>query len=103
MNRRGFVQGVAAALIGTPCALHAQSSREKRVGILGITPLAPLNRDMLKQGIEQSGPVEGYRVFFVEEHSNGTPERLLGAAAKLLRARPHVIYARGPAAVTAAV
>ena len=103
MRRRGFVQGLAAAVIGTPCALQAQSLAEKRVGILGVTPTVPVNQAMFKQGIEQSGPFERYRIVFVEEHTNGTPDRLADAATKLLRARPDVIYARGPASVSAAV
>jgi len=103
MNRRRFLQASAATLLAAPGMVGAQPTREKRVGILGMTPMTSVNRDMFKQGIEQSRSVEGYRVVFVEEHTNGAPDRLPDAAAKLLRASPNVIYARGPAAVTAAV
>jgi len=92
-----------ATLLAAPGVVGAQPTKEKRVGILGLTPMAPVSQDMFKLGIEQPGSVEGYRVVFVDEHTDGTPDRLPDAAVRLLRARPNVIYARGPAAVTAAV
>ena len=103
MNRRVFVQGLAAALGATSRAVDAQPLREKRVGIVGLSSMPAVNETMFKQGIEQSGPVDRNRIVFVDEHTDGTPDRLPDAVTKLLRVRPDVIYARGPASVNAAV
>ncbi len=102
MNRLFFVSG-ALSLLAAPLAAEAQTVTERRVGVLGVTPNPPVNYEMFKQGFGQSGPIEGQRVVFVEQHADGMPNRLSAAAAELLRLRPEVIYARGPASVAAAV
>jgi putative tryptophan/tyrosine transport system substrate-binding protein len=103
MNRRRLLQGLTTVFLATPWPVDAQPTREKRVGVLGVTPTQPVNYEMFKQGVEQAGSFEGHRVIFVEQHADGTPDRLPDAIARLLRARPDVIYARGPASVSAAV
>jgi putative ABC transport system substrate-binding protein len=82
----------------------AQTAAKKRVvGVLGVTPTPPANHEMFKQGVAQLGHTEGQHVLFVEQHAGGVPVQLPAAAAELVRARPDVIFARGPAAVVAAV
>jgi hypothetical protein len=53
VKRRRFLQGSAATLLVAPRVVGAQPTREKRVGILGMTPMTPVNHDMFKQGIER--------------------------------------------------
>src|SRR5882672_9484481 len=75
----------------------------KKVGVLGITPSVPANLEMFKQGLAQLGYTEGQQVAFVEKHADSEPARLAAVAAELVRSKPDVIFARGPAAVAAAV
>jgi len=102
MKRRTFVTGLGAVL-AAPHAAEAQTVPEGRVGVLGVTPTNPPTFEMFKQGLQQSSPGEAQRVVFVEQHADGMPGRLPAAVAELVRARPDVIFARGPASVTAAV
>ena len=71
--------------------------------MLGITPSVPANHEMFKQGLAQLGYTDGQQVDFVQKHANGQPDQLAQAAAELVRIKPDVIFARGPAAVAAAV
>src|SRR5882672_4246052 len=75
----------------------------KKVGVLGITPSVPANLEMFKQGLAQLGYTEGQQVAFVEKHADSDPARLAAVAADLVQTKPDVIFARGPAAVAAAV
>lgn len=82
----------------------AQTSAEKlRVGILGITPPNPGNQEMFKQGLGQLGYTEGSQLVLVQQHADGVPARLPARAAELVRLKSHVIFARGTAALAAAV
>jgi putative tryptophan/tyrosine transport system substrate-binding protein len=97
MNRRVFVAGLGAVL-AVPLAAGAQAT--KRVAVLGVTPSQPVVYEMFKQGV---GEFRSAGVVFVEQHADGRPDRLAAAAAKLVRERPDVIFARGPASVGAAM
>src|SRR5262249_35782217 len=58
--------------------------------------------EAFQQGLSQLGYTEGQQVAFVDLHTDGVPSRLPSIAAELVRTRPDVIFARGPAAVAAA-
>ena len=95
---------LALSLVIAPPAGVAQTSAEKlRIGILGVTPPNPANQEMFKQGLGQLGYTEGSQVELVNQHADGVPARLPGRAAELVRVKSHVIFARGPAALAAAV
>jgi putative tryptophan/tyrosine transport system substrate-binding protein len=89
-------------VIGPPA--DAQTTAKKaQVGVLGITPSVPVNHEMFKQGLAQLGYTDGQEVTFVQTHADGEPARLAAVAAELVRSKPDVIFARGPAAVAAAI
>ncbi len=95
---------LALSLVMAPPAGVAQTSAEKlRIGILGVTPHNPGNQEMFKQGLGQLGYKEGSQVVFVHQHADGVPARLPERAAQLVRIKSHVIFARGTAALAAAV
>jgi putative ABC transport system substrate-binding protein len=71
--------------------------------MLGVSPPAPFLYEMFKEGLGQLGYTDGHQVLIVEQHADGVPTRLPAGAAELVRLRTDVIFARGPAAVAAAV
>jgi ABC-type uncharacterized transport system substrate-binding protein len=102
MDRRRFLlTSVAGALAGPPAA-RAQTAASTRVGVLGVTPTRPAIHTAFKQGLGQPGKIQGQEVVFVAQYGDGVPSRVPAAAAELVRAKPDVIFARGPAAVRAA-
>jgi putative ABC transport system substrate-binding protein len=110
--RRGFYPPACCAVLVVALAIsvfivppaEAQTSAKKaQVGTLGVTPNNPGNQEMLQQGLAQLGYTEGQQIAFVHRHADGEPARLGAAAAELVRIKPDVIFARGPAAVAAAV
>jgi putative ABC transport system substrate-binding protein len=91
-------------LLSAPLTGDAQTAPKRPlVGVLGMTALDPANHEMFKQGLGQLGYTEGQQVVLVSQHADSVPSRLPAAAAELVRARPDVIFARGPDAVAAAV
>jgi putative ABC transport system substrate-binding protein len=104
ITRRAFVAAVAGRFIAAPVTGDAQTAAKRaRVGMLGIAPPDPALYEMFKQGLGELGYTEGHQVLIVQEHAYGTPTRLPAAATELVRLRPDVIFARGPAAVAAAI
>src|SRR5262245_9633278 len=53
-------------------------------------------------GLGQLGYTEGQQVAFLDQNTGGAPSRLQALAAELVRTKPDVIFARGPAPVSAA-
>ena len=95
---------VTLAAVGpAPIAAAQTATKRTRVGVLGIGPNTPANRAMFVQGLSEQGYAEGRQVDFVEQHANDEPARVADAARELLRARPDVLFVRGPAATAAAV
>src|ERR1700730_13489796 len=86
-----------------PTADAQTNAKKVQVGVLGTTPGVPAVIDMFKQGLAQLGYTEGQQVAFVQKDAGGEPARLAAVSAELVRSKPDVIFARGPAAVAAAV
>jgi putative ABC transport system substrate-binding protein len=100
MRLVGLVVALALAVIPAPLAVVGQeATRIARIGVLGPTPVVPSNDEAFKQGLAQFGYVHGRNL--VIEYRDGEGARLSELAADLVRLKVEVIYARGPAAVTA--
>jgi len=98
-----FTISLAITFFAVPPTDAQTAAKKALVGVLGITPNVPANHEMFKQGLAQLGYTEGQQVAFVEKHADSEPARLAAVAAELVRSKPDVIFARGPAAVAAAV
>jgi len=94
---------LATGFLIVPLTDAQTTAKKAQVGVLGITPSVSANHEMFKQGLAQLGYTEGQQVAFVDKHADGEPARLAAVAAELVRIKPDVIFARGPAAVAAAV
>ncbi len=94
---------LATTFFAVPLTDAQTTAKKALVGVLGITPSVPANHEIFKQGLAQLGYTEGQQVAFVEKHADSEPARLAAVAAELVRSKPDVIFARGPAAVAAAV
>lgn len=93
----------AIGLASAPVCSDAQTAAKKaQIGVLGLTPLDPVNTDMFKRGLAELGYTEGHQLLLVQQHSDSVPARLPAAAAELVRLGSDVIFARGPDAVAAA-
>ena len=86
----------------TPAGAQPEG-RKARIGTIGITPTAAALNEQFIQGLAASGYVEGKHFEIVAQHAGGDPSRLTGGAAELVRARTDVIFARGAAALVAAM
>src|SRR3989454_165477 len=86
-----------------PPAYAQTTAKKAQVGVLAVTPGLPANHEMFKQGLAQLGYTEGQQIVFVQKHADSDPARLAAVAADLVQTKPDVIFARGPAAVAAAL
>jgi len=100
MDRRAFLWGLTLGALAKPRAAEAQQTAKIfRVGVLGPTPINPTFFAAFKQELSQFGYSEGRNLVIEYRHGEG---RLLAEfAAELVRLNVDVIFARGPAAVTA--
>jgi ABC-type uncharacterized transport system substrate-binding protein len=101
MRLIGLAVVLTLSLIIARLAVEAQpAGSTPRIGVLGPTPMNPLNDVAFKQGLAQFGYTEGRNLVIEYRHAEG---RLLSdLAAQLVRLNVDVIFARGAAAVTAA-
>jgi ABC-type uncharacterized transport system substrate-binding protein len=105
-DRRAFVASLALAALGTMPATQAQTERKVyRIGIASVdttgdfagpNPRSPYGVALLR-GLSDRGYIYGRD--FVTEHrgAEGKPERYPVLASELVRLRPDVIVAAGPA------
>jgi len=110
VSRRTFslISGAGLLLAVSPSTrlwiAEAQpAAKIPRIAIIGVTSRAQILTlyEAFQQGLSQLGYTEGQQVVFVDQHADGVPSRLPSIAAELVRTRPDVIFARGPAAVAA--
>ena len=103
MDRRTFVGIAGGGLLAVPIAAHAQQSAKKppTLGILAIASGAPAGPTLLAgfyQGLRDLGWVEGRNLLVERRIAEASDERLVQAAADLVRLRVDVILAAsGPA------
>jgi len=106
MNRRTFIGQVAGGLLAASFATEAQqSTRLPRIGVLlsggAGTSAANLSAEVLRQGLQELGYVEGRSVVIEWRSWEGKPERLREAVAELVRLNPDVIIVAGSEATRA--
>jgi putative tryptophan/tyrosine transport system substrate-binding protein len=106
MDRRCFLLTSLVGAVAAPLAAEAQQTTKKlwRIGYLG-NPSPSLEPDLvsgLRQGLRESGHVEGRDIVIEYQWAEGLYDRLPALAAELVRSRVDVIVTAGtPATLTA--
>lgn len=101
MNRRTFIGQVAGSLLAVPFATAAQQARRMpRIGVL-LPWQAGTGTEVLRQGLQELGYVEGRTVVIEWRWWEGKLERLRDAAAEMVRLKPDVIVVTGSEATRA--
>ena len=96
---------LAVALVITALALSLGptahgADRPPLIAIVGPTPSNPDNHQNFIEGLAQRGYGAG-RVTFQDRHANSMSDRLPALVTDIVRSKPALIFARGPAAVAA--
>jgi ABC transporter substrate binding protein len=104
MRRREFVQLAAGAAMAWPLAARAQQKATPVIGYLHFGSPGPFAYQLVpfRQGLAQSGYVEGQNVAIETRWAEGHNDRLPTLAADLVARKVNVIYAGGPPAAVAA-
>ena len=104
MDRRTFLVGMSAGLLGTSLATAAQPPRAvRRIGVLSPGP--PLSPEQLReawQPLRDIGWIEGENVIFERRWANGNAELLRPLAEELVRLDVELIATIGMPATLAA-
>ena len=102
MRRREFIELIGAGLLGSPIAVHAQQLPV--IGVLAAPAAEPLRASIaaLREGLGQSGFIEGQNVDVEYRWAEGEYDRLPAMANDLVGRRVAVIVALAPAAAVAA-
>jgi putative tryptophan/tyrosine transport system substrate-binding protein len=91
LRRVGLVITVMLGLLATPLAAETpKPARISRIGFLGTLPTS-LHEEALRQGLNESGYVEGQNITFEPRYSAGKAERLPDLAMQLVRLKVEVI------------
>ena len=102
MRRREFIKLIGSGLLGSPIAAYAQQSPV--IGILAAPAAEPLRASIaaFREGLEQSGFIEGQNVEIEYRWAEGEYDRLPAMASDLIGRRVAVVVALAPAAAVAA-
>jgi putative ABC transport system substrate-binding protein len=98
MDRRTFLGNLAGGLVATPFFARAQQPAIPAIGLLRSTPAAPFANivEALRQGLKESGFVEGQNVTIEQRWADNQLDRLPGLAAELVRRQVAVIVTNNP-------
>jgi len=101
MNRRAFITGLGAVLVG-PLGVEAQQAgKVPHIGFLGGSPLSQ-KEEAFRQGFRELGYTEGRNIIVEYRWAEGKLERLPELAAELVGRKVDVIVAEAPQAALAA-
>jgi putative ABC transport system substrate-binding protein len=102
MRRRDFIKVIAGAATALPVAAHAQPSAIPLVGYLTGGSLPDSDVIAFRQGLNESGYVEGQNVIVEYRWAEGQHDRLPELAADLVRRQVSVIATYGTPSTLAA-
>jgi putative tryptophan/tyrosine transport system substrate-binding protein len=101
LNRRELISLVGAAATAWPPAAPAQQrAKYVRIGVLGTSPLPPLQRFFPK--LQEHGYVEGHNLRVETRYAEGRDDRYPALAAELVALRVDIILTWGTPAALAA-
>jgi len=102
VRRRDFIKGIAGSAAAWPLAAHAQ---QPAMPVIGMLAPVPQNEELLRgfrQGLKQTGFVEGENLLILYQFAENEIDRLPALADDLTRRRVAVIVTNGHPAVFAA-
>ncbi|MGA7071703.1 ABC transporter substrate-binding protein [Bradyrhizobium sp.] len=102
MRRREFVTLICGAVAAWPLDARAQQAAMPVIGFLNLSTARPFMEAALRQGLSETGYVEGQTVRTEFLWADGHTDRLRAFAADLVRRRVNVIVAGGTPAALAA-
>jgi putative ABC transport system substrate-binding protein len=104
MNRRALMSLIGGAAVAWPLGARAQQSAIPVIGVLHPTSREAFAENLrgFRQGLKETGYVEGENVAFEFRWANGQLDRLPELAADLVRRRVAVIASASPPAAFAA-
>src|SRR5215468_11503760 len=102
MKRREFITLIGGAAVGWPLATRAQQPTMPVIGFLRNTMRDDSELAALRQGLSQSGYVEGKNLAIEYRFAENRYERLPALAADLLHHQVAMIVAGGNASILAA-
>ena len=93
MDRRTFVGCLAGGLVAAPLSARAQQPAIPAIGLLRSTPSGPFAHivEALRQGLKETGFVEGQNVTIEQRWADNQLDRLPGLAADLVARKVAVI------------
>jgi len=105
IDRRSFLAGTGAVLLGTPLAAEAQPrGKVYRIGVLEVVSVTSntINLAAFREGLKEFGYADGQNFVIEYRSADGRPERFPELAEELVRLKVDVILTRGTPAALAA-